>query len=226
MPAMKIICPEYLKTIRLDSEWRAEVIVQQKLVFLKPPAPGCLRDVCAVTPGTSVDELAWKSFDAREISRRLRGDDCIVIEWEPKEPVVPFALYEHEYICSPRGAYSSSALHADVRCEVKTGLLQFEIVTPNEFEAAVVFERPGMRRISSERKLIKYALRQLHASGERPAIVDGGRRVQWKVLGPRVGVSFVLVAFRRNGVAIWEDDLRKTSMFGRARALFGRLAST
>jgi hypothetical protein len=98
------------------------------------------------------------------------------------------------------------------------------IVAPHEFEAAVVLERPRWWFAKSERSLIKSALKRLEGPGERPAIVDGGRRIEWKLLGPKVGAGFVLVVFRLHGIALSQDQIRKTSFFGRARQLVGRSA--
>jgi hypothetical protein len=222
---MKVICPEHVKTIRIDRDWRAEVMVRQTLVFLAAGGRGCLYDHCAVGPETELGDFVWTSDDGREVSRRRRGD-TIVIGWEPRDPVVPYALYEHQYRWRTPGSHAAHALCTEVGCELKTGVFRFEIVGPHEFEAGIVFERPRWPIVNSQRKLVKYALKRLHATEERLPIADGGRRVEWKVLGPRVGTRFIVVVFRRYGIALLEDELRKRSLVGRARQLFGRLAST
>jgi hypothetical protein len=223
---MKVVCPEHVKTISFDSEWRAEVTVHQTLVFLDNAARGSLQDHCTVSADSPLADFYWKSDDAKEVGRRRRGRDTIVIDWRPREPVVPYALHHHEFSWSPSGSHGSPALCTELRCEMKTGLFQCDIVAQQDFENAVVFERPSWWVLSNERKLIKYALKQLDEQGERPTITDNGYRVEWKLLGPKVGARFVLVAFRRHGVAIWQEELRKTSLFGRARDLIGRVAST
>lgn len=223
---MKLICPEHIKTIRFDPEWRAEVIVRQTLVFLNAGKRGCVHDYCGVTSDAEVDKFSWRSQDATEVGRRRRGRDTIVIDWQPRGPIVPFALYEHQYSWFPEGTLKTLTVCTELRCEMKTGLFQCEIIAPHEFEAAVVFERPRWRSLNSERKVIKYALKLLEGPSERPAIVDGGRRIEWKLLGPKVGARFILVVFRRHGVALTQDELQKSSLSGRARQLIGRLASS
>jgi len=222
---MNVICPEHVKTIRLDPEWRAEVTVRQTLVFLDARQRGSVRDVCEVDPGAEADSFTWRSDDATEVSRRMRGKDTIVVDWKPRASPVPFALYHHQYSWNPKGSLGSPALSTELCCGMRTGLFQCEIVAANEFEAAVVFERPRWPFLNTERKLIKYALKQMEASSERPTMGDGGRRIEWKVLGPKVGARFVMVVFRRHGLAVWQDQLQKTSLFGRARQFIGRLAS-
>jgi hypothetical protein len=218
---MKVICPVHVKTIRLDLEWRAEVTVRQTLVFLDARRRGLLHDACIVDPGTELERFAWRSDDGKEIGRRRRGKDTIIIDWLPRDRVVPLVLYEHQYSWHPSGLQSTSALCIGLHCDLKTGLFQCEIVAPHEFEAAVVLERPRWWFSKSERSLIKSALKRLEGPGERPAIVDGGRRIEWKLLGPKVGAGFVLVVFRLHGIAMWQDQIRKTSFFGRARQLVG-----
>ena len=80
--------------------------------------------------------------------------------------------------------------------------------------------------LNTERKLIRYALKQMDASSERPTIGDGGRHIEWKLVGPKVGARFILVVFRRHGVAVWQDQLQKSTLFGRARQFLGRLTSS
>jgi hypothetical protein len=46
------------------------------------------------------------------------------------------------------------------------------------------------------------------------------------VQGPPVGARFIVAVFRKYGIALLEDELRKRSLVGRVRQLFGRLAST
>ncbi len=225
---MNVICPEYVKTIRIDAEWRAEVIVRQTLVFLEAPGRDPLQDTCAVGSGADLDTFIWRSDDATEIRRRLHKRNAVVVDWRPNGRVVPFALHEHQYSWRPIGSQSAPALCTELLCEMKTGLFQFEIAASEEFESVVVFERPRWRFLNNERTLIKYALKQLEtpsAGVGQAAVADGGRRIAWKVLGPKVGARFIAVAFRRHGMAIWQDRLEKTSIGGRARQLIGRTAT-
>jgi hypothetical protein len=222
---MKVICPEHVRTIRLDAEWRPEVSVQQTLVFLDVRGRWALHDACTVNAGVELDSFAWRSPDALVTGQRKRGD-TIVIDWRPRERVVPFALYDHQYSWNPDGSYGEPAVCVDLRCDMKTGRFRCDIIGPDEFESAVVFEPPRWRSINTERRLIKHALKQMDVQDARPKIEDGGRRVTWEMMGPKVGARFMLVAFRRYGVALWQDRIEKESLSGRARQLFGRLAST
>jgi hypothetical protein len=222
---MKVICPEHIKTIRIDRDWRAEVVVRQTLVFLHARGRLSLKDHCAVGQDTELANFVWTSNDAREVSRRQRRG-TIVIGWEPRDPIVTCALYEHEYRWLAPGSHAASALCTEVGCELKTGIFRFEIVGPHEFEAAIAFERPRWRPVNTERKLVKYALKRLQTTDERLPIADGGRHVEWRVQNPPVGARFIVVVFRKYGVALLEDEIRKRSLVGRVRQLFGRLAST
>ena len=223
---MNVICPEHVKTIHLDPEWRAEVTVRQKLVFLDARQRGSVRDTCEVEAGAEADSFTWRSDDATETGRRKKGRTTVVVDWKPRTSPVPFALYEHQYTWNPKGAAAAPALSTELCCGMKTGLFQCEIVAQNEFEAAVVFERPRWPLLNTERKLIRYALKQMDASSERPTIGDGGRHIEWKLVRPKVGARFILVVFRRHGVAVWQDQLQKSTLIGRARQFFGRLTSS
>jgi len=216
---MNVICPEHVKTIQFDPEWRTEVAVRQTLVFLDKAERGTLRDVCAVPPDEDAHTFLWRSDDAIEVGRRKRSSDTIVVDWRPKEKVVPHALYQHQYSWCPTGSQGKMAFCIDLRCEMKTGLFECDIVATQELEAAIVFDPPRWRSLNSEAKMIKHALKQMETPGERPAIGDGGRRIEWKVMGPKVGARFILVAFRAHGVAVWQEQLRENSLFGRARKL-------
>lgn len=227
LPFAGVICPEHIKTIRVDPGWRAQVTVQQTLVFLDEPEAGDLHDTCSVDAETTVDDFGLQSPDAIETGRRRIGRRDIVVSWQPRTRITPYALYDHQYSWLPAGSQAQPALCSEFLCELKTGSFALQVITPETFEAAVVFERPRWPLLKSERTLIKYALRQLQAEGAgQPAtIVDGGKRVEWKILGPKRGVRYVCVAFHRNGIALWQDQLKKTSIFGRMRQLVG-LAST
>ena len=102
----------------------------------------------------------------------------------------------------------------------------FEMITPQEFETAVAFPRPGWSHMRSERTLIKYALKQLEGGGERPMIADNGQRVEWRISGPVLGRRYVCVVFHRHGVALWQDQLKKGTLRNRLQQLMGRLAPT
>lgn len=223
---MKVICPQHIKTIRMDADWRAEVTVRQTLVFLDEAARGCLHDKCVIGPGADLDTFIWRSEDGIEIGRKMSGREAVVIDWRPRDPVVPYAMYEHEYSWRPTGSHASPALFTEVQCELKTGWFQFAIEAADEFETGVVFERPRWRALNTERKLVKYALKLLDMPGDRLLVADGSRRVEWRVSGPKPGTRFIVAAFRRHGVAMWQERLRSTSLAGRARQLIGRPLST
>jgi hypothetical protein len=227
LPFSGVICAEHSKTIRVDAGWRAQVSVQQTLVFLDVPEAGDLYDTCQVDAETTLDDFGLQSADSIEVGRRRRGRGAIVIDWKPRGRVVPFALYEHHYSWFPAGSHAQPALCSEFLCEAKTGSFVLQVITPETFEAAVVFERPRWPLLNTERSLIKYALRQLEAEavGEPATILDNGKRIEWKILGPKRGVRYVCVAFHRNGIALWRDTLKKASLFGRMRQLVG-LAST
>lgn len=221
-----VICPEHVKTIHLDGERGSRAIVRQSFVFLEVPSPGDLHDTCLVDPEVAVEYFALDSPDGKELGRRRRGRDTIVVDWEPRERVIPYALYEHQHSWFPGLAIGQPALCTEFCCETRTGTFVLEIVAEGGFDAAVAFERPRWRPLRTERSLIKYALRQLESGGERPTIAPNGRLVEWKVLGPKMGARYICVAFHQNGVALWQDTLKKASIGGRMRQLFGRLAPT
>ena len=97
-------------------------------------------------------------------------------------------------------------------------------ITPQAFEAAVVFERPLWPLLNTERRVMRYALKQIEAGGGRPSICDGGRRIEWRIAEPKLGTRYMCVAFHQNGMLLWNDNLQKHSLAGRIRRLVGRLA--
>jgi len=221
-----VICPEHLKTITIDTDGRARMDVRETLVFLKTPKPGDLFDVCALDGETTVETFIRQSPDALDTGRRRRGRDTIVIDWKPKNDVVPYALYDHQYSWLPPGSHSQPALCSEFRCEKRTGTYVFEMITPQEFEAAVAFPRPGWAHMRSERTLIKYALKQLEAGVQGPTIAENGQRAEWRIVGPRLGHRYVCVVFHRHGVALWQDQLKKGTLRHKIHELMGRLAPT
>ena len=220
LPFSGVICPEHIKSITFDSDWRAQISVKQTLVFLDKPETGDLYDTCAIAPGTAMEDFLRRSPDSAESRRRRRGREHIVVDWVPRSPVTPYALYDHQYTWSPSGSHAQPAFCSEFQCEMKTGTFVLEIVAPGAFETAVVFERPRWPRLTSERKLMKYALKQMETEDSRATTVDQGR-VEWKILAPRIGTRYICVAFQFNGVALWQDRLRKGSLVGRMRHLIG-----
>jgi hypothetical protein len=221
-----VICPEHMKTVSIERDGRARIDVRETLVFLQAPQPGDLSDICSLEPGAALSTFIRQSPDAIDTRISLRGRGTVVVDWKPKEAMVPYALYDHQYSWFPPGSHSQPALFAEFRCEKKMGLFVLEMITPQDFETAVAFRRPGWQHMRSERTLIKYALKKLDTGGERPAIADNGQRVQWRIVGPRVGDSYVCVVFHRHGVALWQDELKKGTLRHKFNELMGRFAPT
>lgn len=224
LPYSGVVCPEHIKSISVDAEWRVQIHVRQTLVFLSPPKEGDLHDICTIAPGTPMQDFQRRSADSTETARRKRGRDLLVVDWKPGGRVVPYALYDHQYSWTPQGAHPEPAVCSEFHCELKTGTYVLEIIAPGPFEAAVVFERPRWPPLNTERKLMRYALKQLDDDRPQGPIINQGR-VEWRILGPRIGARYVCVAFQFNGAALWQERLRKASLVGRMRQLIG-LAST
>ncbi len=223
LPYPDVICAEHVNSIGIDANWRARVTLQQKLVFLDVPEPGDLRDTCQVNPETTFENFIIQSPDAVETGRHRPGRATIVVDWEPRSRITPYALYEHQHTWFPAGSFEQLALSTEFHCETRTGTFLFEMVTPQSFEAAVIFERPRWTPLNTERRLARYALKQLESGAERASILDNGQRIEWKILGPKVGTRYICVAFHLHGVLLWKERLEKGSFAGRMRQVFGRL---
>lgn len=219
-----LICAEHVKSICIGPDGRAKVTVQEKLVFLDQPEIGDLHDTCAVDQDTTFDNFIRHSPDSVEGGRRRIGSTAFVINWMPKSVVTRFGLYEHEYSWFPAGSHLQPALLTEYHCDTRTGHFLCELMTPQAFEAAVVFERPRWPLLNTERRVMQYALKQIEAGGERPGIRDNGRRIEWRIAGPKIGTRYMCVAFHQNGMLLWNDDLQKNSLAGRVRRLVGRFA--
>jgi hypothetical protein len=225
LPFGDVICPEHAKAICIDSAWHAEFTVRQKLVFLDVPERGDLRDVCPLEGETTFDGLRFRSPDAVETGRRKVGRRAVAIDWEPQSRVTPYALYEHQYSWTAPGSYDQLAVFAEIEIHQRTGMFLFEMITPQSFDAAVVFERPRWPLLTTERRLARYALQQLEAGAERPSILDQGARIEWKIMGPRVGARYICAGFHQNGVLLWKDRLKKRSLVGGMRELVARVVA-
>jgi hypothetical protein len=221
-----VICPEHVKTIAIEADGRARIDVRETMVFLRAPHPGDLFDVCTVDGAATLESFVRQTPDANDLGRRRRNRDSVVIDWAPKNPVVPYALYDHQYSWFPPGSHSQPALCSEFHCEKRTGTFVLEMITPQAFEAAVAFPRPGWAHMRSERTLIKYALKQLEAGGEGPTIGDNGQRLEWRITGPRLSQRYMCVVFHTHGVAMWQEQLRKSTIRGKIQELMGRLAPT
>ena len=224
LPFSDLICAEHIKSICIGPEGRAKVTVEEKLVFLEQPEIGDLHDACSVDQDTTFDNFIRQSPDSVETGRRRMGSNAFVIDWMPKSPVTRYGLYEHEYSWFPAGSQLQPAVFAEYRCDARTGHFLCELITPQAFEAAVVFERPRWPLLNSERRVVRYALKQIEAGAGRPAICDNGQRIEWRIAEPKVGTRYMCVAFHQNGLLLWNDTLQKNSFAGRMRRLVGRFA--
>ena len=219
-----VICAEHAKSICIGPDGRAKVTVREKLVFLGQPEVGDLHDTCLVDGETTFDNFIRHSPDSVEAGRRRIKSMAFVIDWMPKSAVTRYALYEHEYSWFPQASQLQPALLADYMCQSKTGNFLCEVITPQSFEAAVVFERPRWPFLNSERRLMEYALKQIEAGGGTPTIADNGQRIEWRIAGPKIGAHYMCVAFHQNGMLLWSDTIQKTSFAGRIRRLVSRFA--
>jgi len=213
VPFTSLICPEYVKTIRFDANWRAEVTVRRKLVFLDLPEPGDLFDVIPVDADDPDSGIA-ESPDSFEIDRvPLRHG--VRIHWKPREPLVRYATYVHQYGWHVPDSYGRAALYTELRCEVRTGIATVDVFTPTPIETVVVFKTPRWRRMASERSIIKHALGRLEHPEEQAAT----QRVSWRVVTPGVGDRYVCVMFMPHGVGRWQKRLKETSVPERLKRL-------
>ncbi len=224
LPFTDVICAEHIKSICIGPEGRAKITVQEKLVFLAVPEMGDLQDTCTVDDETTFENFIRQSPDSMEGSRRRIGPSTFVMDWMPKSLITRFALYEHEYSWFPAGSQLEPAVFAEYRCDRRTGHFLCELITPQLFEAAVVFERPRWPLLNTERRLMRYALKQIDAGGGRPTICDNGLRIEWRIAEPKIGTCYMCVAFHQHGLLLWNDTLEKHSLAGRVRRLVGRLA--
>lgn len=222
LPYSDVICAEYAKGISLDGSWRAQVTVEQKLVFLKVPERGDLFDVCPLDSKITLESFRVQSADSMEIGRRRAGRNAAAIDWTPRVQITPYAIYEHHHTWSYPSSSEQTASSVEYHCKSRTGMFLFEMTAPESFDAVVVFERPRWTNLSTEKRLIKYALKKLGEGAERPAILDEGQRVQWRIVGPKIGARFICVAFHHNGVLRSKELLEKSSFFGGMRQLMAR----
>jgi hypothetical protein len=224
LPFSDLICAEYIKSICIGPEGRAKVTVQEKLVFLELPEVGDLHDICSVDRETTFDNFIRHSPDSIEGGRRRIGSTAFVIDWMPTSAVTRYGMYEHEYSWFPVGTQLQPALFTEYLCDKRTGHFLCELITPQAFEAAIVFERPRWPLLNTERRVMQYALGQIEAGGGRPSICDNGRRIEWRIAEPKIGTRYMCVAFHQNGMLLWNDTLQKQSLAGRFRRLVARLA--
>ena len=224
LPFADVICAEHSKSICIGSDGHVKITVQEKLVFLEAPEIGDLHDTCAVDQETTFENFIRHSPDSVEGPRRRVGPTSFVMDWMPKSPITRFGLYEHEYSWFPAGSHLQPALFAEYHCEMKTGHFVCEFITPQGFETAVVFERPRWTPLNTERRIVRYALKQIEAGATGPSICDNGQRIEWRMAEPKIGAKYMCVVFHQNGMLLWNDNLQKSSFVGRMRRLVGRFA--
>jgi hypothetical protein len=211
LPFTGVICVHGTQSVSLDGEGRADIKFRKLLVFLEEPAAGDLRDVYALSASKAASAVIYVSPDAREISRENREPGREAICWLPREPIVLNALYEHQHGWRPSTAFADPAVCIEYDCNMKTGIFTIEVESAGAFDAAVLFERPRWPLRFDERRMIRTALEQLNVPGTRPEITKDGTGVIAEVQAPRLGARYLLVAFRRCGVADCEQWLVHTS---------------
>ena len=224
LPFSGLICAEHLKSICIGPDGKAKVTVQEKIVFLDMPELGDLHDTCTVDQETTFENFIRQSPDSVEGGRKKIGSSAFVIDWMPKSAITRYALYEHEYSWFPAGSQLQPALYTEYVCEAKTGHFVCEMITPQAFEAAVIFERPRWTLLNTERRIMRYAMKQIELGAARPSLLDNGQRLEWRIAEPKIGTRYMCVAFQQNGLLLWNDNLQKSSFSGRMRKLVGRLA--
>jgi hypothetical protein len=218
LPFTDIVCLEHVKSVAVAADGRTEVSIRRALVFLAPPLPGDLRDVVPLEPDADPTSVIVTSPDSVEVGR-LRCKSGVQVYWLPREPIVPYALYVHEYGWSSPGWYAEGAMYTELRCETRTGVMELEIATSGPIETGIGFKRPRWRRMTSERSLVNHALTE--SEWHQPARMSEDRyRATWQVVGPHIGDRYVGVVFGKNGVQQWQKRLEATSLTARVRQFF------
>ncbi len=181
LPFTDVICAEHLKSIAIGPEGLSKVTVRKKLVFLDVPEMGDLHDICPIEGEATLDNFMRHSPDSIEGGRRRIGSTAVVIDWMPAAAVSRYTLYEHEYSWFPAGSQLQPALFTEYVCDAKTGHFVCELMTPEVFEAAVVFERPRWPSLNTERRVMQYALKQIRtgACARASATTAGGSNGGW-----------------------------------------------
>ena len=170
---------------------------------------GCPRLATFTTPARSIRRppSTTSSASRRTRSKAAGGESdptTFVIDWMPKSLVTRYGLYEHEYSWFPAGSQLQPALFTEYHCDTRTGHFLCELITPQAFEAAVVFERPRWPLLNTERRVMRYALKQIEAGGGRPSICDNGQRIEWRIAEPKIGTRYMCVAFHQQRHAALE----------------------
>jgi hypothetical protein len=215
LPFTPVVCPEEIKTIAIDLQWRATVTVRRQMVFLSRPGEGDLRDIVPLDADTDVANLP-ASPDAIDIGRRALGASTCIY-WMPREPIVEYALYTHERSWMTDAHDIKDVLCTELACRGRTGSMTIEIIAPVAYASAVAFKLPAWHRLASERRLMQHALHQMDVARSRPIISGAGTRVTWRVTRPRIGDRFVCIALTASGLAAWQQELAEGSLGSRLR---------
>jgi hypothetical protein len=217
LPCRGVICVHGTQSVSLDSQGHAEVTFRKVLVFLETPEAGDLRDVYALGSDTATSATILVSQDAVEVFREERAPGMLEIVWLPREPVGLNTLYEHQHGWRPSATFDDPAVCIEYDCNMPTGAFTIELASAVQFEAAVLFKRPRWPRRLTGRHIVSAALQQLKMPGPAPQISPDGTMMVGELHAPRVGDRYLLVAFRRCGVADCEQWLKRSSFVRRCQ---------
>jgi hypothetical protein len=212
MPFKGAICVHGTQSVSIDPQGRAEIKFRKLLVFLEQPQGGDLRDVYAVGSGNTTSATIFESPDAVEVFREEPAPGTLEIVWLPGQPVILNALYEHQHGWQPSAIFDDPAVCIEYDCNMPTGIFTIELASATHFDAAVLFKRPRWPRRLTGRHIVSAALQQLKMPGPAPQISPDGAMVVGEVHAPRVGDRYLLVAFRRCGVADCDEWLKRSSI--------------
>ena len=201
LPFRDAICVQGTQSVSIDREGRAEINFKKLLVFLEWPQPGDLRDVYTLGTGDGSSAIIFVSPDAVETGREERERGRLEVSWLPRDPVLLYALYEHQNGWRPTATYDDPAVCIEYDCNMPTGIFTIELASPSLFDAAVLFKRPRWPLRLTGRHIVRAALDQLKTPGLTPEISQDGACVVGEIREPRVGDRYFLVAFRRCGTS-------------------------
>ena len=212
LPFKGAVCVHGTQSVSLDSQGHAEITFRKVLVFLEAPEAGDLRDTYAVGKDKATSATIFESPDAVEVLREEPTPGRLEIVWLPGEPVILNALYEHQHGWRPSETFDDPAVCVEYDCNMPTGIFTIELASPAQFEAAVLFKSARWPRRLTGRHIVSAALQQLKMPGPAPQISPDGAMVMGEVHAPRFGDRYLLVAFRRRGVADCEEWLKRSSI--------------
>jgi hypothetical protein len=215
LPFKGAICVQGTQSVSLDSQGHADIKFRKVLVFLETPEAGDLRDAYPIGNGEAISATIFPSPDAVEVFREERPRGRLEVAWLPREPVILNALYEHQHGWRPSKTFDDPAVCVECDCNMPTGVFTIELAAATHFEAAVLFKHPRWPRRLTGRHIVSAALQQLKLPGPAPQISPDGAMVVGEVHAPRVGDRYLLVAFRRCGVADCEEWLKRSSIVRR-----------